>query len=125
MTLSLDHQQRLHVSALLGMLECRTVVETRAAWMLMDRLALDDNEKQAIDFRLQSVNGNEAYSWNPVKSLPAREYDLSESELKQVQRALNSCPRFVPGLMRGWLEPLLAQLPEPAERDGAAAQIGK
>ena len=118
MTLTLDHHQRLNVGALLGMLECRTVRETRDAWKLMDRLTLDDREREAIEFVVQSQNGNEVYSWNPLKTLPAREYDFSDSELRQVERALNSAPRFIPGQMRRWLEPLLAQMPEPVESNG-------
>jgi hypothetical protein len=117
--MTLDHQQRLNLLAMLGMLECRTLAETRAAWMLMDRLSLNDQEKSAIEFNVQTVDGNDMYTWNPTKSLPQREYDLSQAELKQIERALNSCQRFLPGQSRRWLEPLLAQMPEPVEGNGA------
>ena len=112
MQLSLDHHQRLNLTVLLGQLECTSLTETRAAWKLIDQISLDDQEKQSIDFTVHNNNGNEAYSWNPEKKLPMREYDISEADLKQIQRALNSCPRFYPSQVRRWLEPLLTQLPE-------------
>jgi hypothetical protein len=119
MTLTLDHNQRINLGFLLGLQECRTVNDTRAAWKLMDRLALEEDEKQAIEFVAQIVNGNEAFTWNPTKTLPVREYELSDAELRQIQGALNlPSSRFLPGVMRRWLEPLLAQLPEPVESNG-------
>jgi len=64
-------------------------------------------------------NGNEAYTWNGTKTVPVREYDFTETEVRQLEKAVTTCPRFNPGPMRKWLEPLLAQLPEPAESNGA------
>lgn len=118
MTLSLDHQQRLNLCVLLGLLECRTVRDMRNAWRLMDRIGLDEQEKLVIEYTTQTINGNEVCGWNPEKSLPARPYELDPSELEQVQKAINNCPRYIPGQMRRWIEPLLAQMPEPAESNG-------
>lgn len=114
MTLSLDHNQRLNVHVLLGFLDCTSLHETRLVWGLMDRLMLDDEEKRAIDFQAQGTNGNEAYSWNQAKSIAVRKFELSEGEAKQVQRALEPylTKWRIPVKSRGWLEPLLAQLPQ-------------
>lgn len=121
MTLSLDHQGRVNLSALVGMLECRSVSETRMAWRLMDKFILNEDEKRQIDFVTQTVNGNEIPSWNPAKSLPPVEFELTEAEWAQVQKALTGT-RFVPGPMRGWLEPILAKIPEPVESNGGGHQ---
>ena len=118
MTITLDHHQRLNLTVLLGLQECRTLQETRRAWKLIDLLTLDDDEKRTIDFTVRHNGGSENYSWNPEKTLPVREYDLSDSEVAQLEKAISGCPRFIPGQMRGWLEPLLAQLPEPVEANG-------
>jgi len=117
MTLTLDHYQRLNLAVLLGMLECRNVNETRAAWRLMDRLALDDGESRTIELQVQNINGAEIFSWNHARTLPAREYDLTDGELQQIERALSG-GRLQPGPMRRWLEPLLAQMPELKETNG-------
>ena len=118
MILSLDHQQRLNLIVLLGMQECN-VRETRAVWRLQDVLDLDDAEQREVGFSLQTINGSEVFQWDRTKSLPAREYELSEADAARIQRAVLACSRLVPGLTRQWLEPLLAQLPEAVESNGA------
>src|SRR5215469_6359511 len=75
MTLSLNHQGRINLSAMVGMIECRTTTETRAAWRLMDRLILTEDEKREIEFQPQFINGNETATWNPLKSLPPIQFE--------------------------------------------------
>lgn len=111
MTLSLDYEQRLYLYVLLGNLECHTVAETRAAWLLMDRLNLDENEKEEIGLTVHNVDGREAYSWDLSKSFAARWFEVSDSDLQQLGRAIAGCPQFLPRQARRWLEPLLGQLP--------------
>lgn len=133
MTLSLDPAQRLNVHVLLGLLECTSLYETRLVWKMMDRLMLDNDEKAAIGFQMQGMNGTEAYTWDQTKSIPLRDFDLSEPETKQIQRALEPYLKKwkIPVRARPWLEPLLAQLPEewvdglimePAETNGVPAR---
>lgn len=119
MTVALDHQARINLSVLVGMIECTTVAETRAAWRLMDKLMLTEAEKTEIEFTTAMVNGNEAPRWNPQKTLPPLEFDLSEREWRQIEKALGTA-RFLPGPMRGWLEPLIAKMPESEETNGHA-----
>lgn len=113
MNLPLDYEQRLYLFLMLGNLECRTVSETRSAWELMDRLELKENEKAEIDFKVQIVDQQEAFSWNLSKApASAREFYFSEPDIKRLAIAVAACPKFVPRQARRWLEPLLQVLPE-------------
>ena len=116
MNLALDHQGRINLCALIGMMECRNVSDVRAAWQLMDKIGLSESEQNAIDYRLQRLNGSEVPVWNTDKSLPPVEYSFDASETSQIQRALNGA-RVLPGPMRRWLEPLITQLPAPPAPD--------
>lgn len=118
MILSLDHQQRLNLIVLLGMQECN-VGETRAVWRLQDLLELDDAEKSELGLSFQTVNGAESYQWDRTKRIPAREYELAETDICRIEHALLACTRIVPGQARAWLEPLLAQMPKALEGNGA------
>ena len=117
MILSLDHTQRLNLIVLLGLLECN-VSETRAVWKLQDQLGLSDEEKIAIGYFVQSENGNEIHGWDQHKSLSHKSYDLPDSDVARIEKALQQFPRHRVGMARPWLEPLLAQLPQPAEQNG-------
>lgn len=118
MTLTLDHHQRLNLYVLVGLPEATSILETCEAWKLMDRLMLDDQERQAVEFQTLMINGNQSYTYNRTKSLPAREYDLNDAELSRIQKAIYGLKRIVPGEMRLWLEPLLHQVPAPVESNG-------
>jgi len=113
MNLTLDHHQRLNLFVLVGLPECGTIAETWSVWKLMDRLMLNDEEKQTVEFHSELINGSEGFRYNQAKTLPAREFELSESEIARIQKAVYSMNRVFPGQMRSWLQPLLAQLPEP------------
>lgn len=112
MKVSLDHEQRIYLYVLLGNTECRTVGETRAAWQLMDRINLDQAEQAAISLKTHVVDGGqEAFIWDQTIPAVPRDFDLSESEIQQLGRAIAGCPRFLPRHTRRWLEPLLKQVP--------------
>lgn len=110
MTLSLDHQARVNLAALVGSQECKTLAEVKAAWVLMDKLDLSNREKVSIDYQVKLLNGHEVPTWNPERSLPHVEIELNDAESDRIMRILATA-RIVPGPMRRWLEPVLAQLP--------------
>lgn len=110
MTLSLDHQARINLAALVGSVECKTLSETKAAWALMDKFELSDQEKSAIAFEWRHVEGNDIPTWDPTKRLPRVDIELNDSESARIMRALETA-RVIPGPMRRWLEPVLAQMP--------------
>jgi len=114
MTLFLDHQQRLNLIALLGLLECN-VGETRAVWKLQDHLALNEAEQRDVGYFVETQNGNEFQGWDRTKSLPPRSYDLADGDLRRIQLAIRQFPRHRAGIARCWLEPLLEQMPELVE----------
>lgn len=111
MVLSLDHQQRLNLIALMGT-QRGTVAEMRMLWNLQDKLDLDKEEKAAIEYRVATQNGIEQPSWNPELSLPAREFEVSEAEAARMRRVIEEWPHFLTAVDRKWILPLLDQLPE-------------
>lgn len=110
MELSLNHQQRLNLVTVLGMQDIRGR-EAHAIWHLQDALDLDDEEKRTIEFQAQTINGNEVKFWNMEKTLPHRTFDLSDSDVERIRKAVEDFPQFKSWRDRVWLEPLLAQLP--------------
>jgi hypothetical protein len=111
MFLSLDHQQRLNLIALMGT-QRGTVAEMRMLWNLQDKLDLDKEEKAAIEYRVATQNGIEQPSWNPELSLPAKEFEVSEAEAARMRRVIEEWPHFLTAVDRKWILPLLDQLPE-------------
>jgi hypothetical protein len=111
MLLSLDHQQRLNLIALMGT-QRGTVAEMRMFWSLQDKLDLDQEERAVIEYRVATSNGIEQPSWNPEKSLPLREFEVSEAEAARLRRVIEGWPHFLTAVDRKWILPLLDQLPE-------------
>ena len=114
MKLLLDHTQRIQLGVLLGNLEVRggqptTIAELKAAWELMDKFALDAEERERISLVVQVVDGLEAFRWDVTKSLAPREFLLEEAQARQLARAIKACPMFTPLQARRWLEPLLRE----------------
>lgn len=125
--MQLNIEQRLNLLVLLGQLECRNVADTRNVWKLMEKIELTTEEKLAIDYVTQNMNGGgEAFNWNNIKA-GEREplsLDFSDGELSNLRRAIDACPRWLPSQARRWLEPLLSQMPEPPEPIAQGAARG-
>lgn len=117
MALSLNHQQRLNLVTVLGAQDIRGR-EAHAVWHLQDTLDLNDEEKRQIEFQAQTINGNEVKFWNMEKTLPERTFDLSESDIERIRKAVEEFPQFKSWRDRVWLEPLLAQLQPAATPNG-------
>jgi hypothetical protein len=118
MKLILDHTQRLNLHALIGAQRCN-VDDTRLWWKVQDRIDLSAEEKKAIDFRVQQVNGMQQVAWDPSKQLPPAEYEFSPDELAKIQKTVQEWqPGFMIQADRQWLEPLLEQLENGQPKDG-------
>lgn len=113
MILSLDHQQRLNLIALMGT-QRGSVADIRALWSIQDRLELTAEEKTAIEYRVATQQGIETPSWNPERGLAPREFELSEAEGLRVRKIIDEWPHFLTAVDRKWILPLLEQLPEAA-----------
>jgi hypothetical protein len=124
MNLSLDHRQRLNLIAVLGAYDVKGR-ELHAVWHLQDLLDLDDTERQAVNFRESSVNGQKLQTWDDTKTLAERCFDLSEADVNRVRQAIEDFPHFRSSRDRVWLEPLLAQLPGAGTATNAAQSNGK
>jgi len=109
MKLKLDHTQRLNLHALLGG-QRADVGSIRAIWAIQDRIALAADEEKAVELKREIVSGQERVIWNPALSLPAREFDFTESEIARIKASVESWHGYAASGDRRWLEPLLCVL---------------
>ena len=120
MTLTLDHNQRLNLVAMLDILECQGRREVWAVCALQTQLDLNDQERETIGWRkLRSPDGNEYVVWNRTSSLEYHSYELEDDDVKRVCRAVDNY-RVVLARDRNWWEPLIIQLPLPEQSNGIA-----
>jgi hypothetical protein len=120
MLLSLDHQQRLNLIALMGA-QRANVAEMRMFWAIQDRLELSAEEKEKIQYRVATDNGIEVPSWNRTLSLEPREFEVSDAEGQRLRRVIEEWPHFLTAMDRLWISPLLDQLPQAAQAPAATA----
>jgi hypothetical protein len=106
MKLTLDHTQRLNLHALLGA-QRADVGSIRAIWAVQDRIALDAEEEKAIELKREIVAGQERVIWNPSLSIPAKDFEFTESEVARIRSALETWAHYGATADRPWLEPLL------------------
>jgi hypothetical protein len=109
MRLMLDHTQRLNLHALLGA-QRADVGAIRAIWVVQDKLALDDQEKNGIELKCELVNGQERSVWNPARSIATKEFDFSEAEAARIRTAIQAWESYAAGTDRRWLQPLVEAL---------------
>jgi hypothetical protein len=109
MKLMLDHTQRLNLHALLGA-QRADVGSIRAIWNVQDRIALDSDEEKAIELKRDMLAGHERVVWNPLLSLPAREFEFTEAEIARIKASVESWHDYGANADRRWLEPLLGGL---------------
>lgn len=127
MKLMLDYTQRLNLHALMGA-QRASLDDLRMLWKLQDRIDLSTEERTAIHYKVQQVNGMQQVSWDTGKTLPPQGYDFSEPEFARLSKMLKEWqPGFMIGSDRQWLEPLMAQLDgvQEGKPDGKAAGLGQ
>ena len=113
MKLTLDHTQRLNLHALLGA-QRADVGSIRAIWAIQDRLALDADEEKAVELNREMVAGQERLVWNPALSIPARDFEFTDSEIARIRVAIQTWDSYGATADRRWLQPLVELLFEPA-----------
>jgi hypothetical protein len=123
MTLNLDHQQRLNIISLLGA-QRTNVGEMRMFWKIIDRLELDQEEKDTIQFKIATANGMEIPSWNAELRLEPKAYEFSDIELQRMRRIIDEWPHFITAVDRRWLTPLLDQMPAAQAQTQATSNAG-
>jgi hypothetical protein len=118
MKLTLDHTQRLNLHALLGA-QRADVGSIRAIWSIQDRIALDAGEEKTIELKREMVAGQERVVWNPALSLPAREFEFSDTQFARLRAAIQAWDSYGVAADRRWLQPLVETLfstePQPQE----------
>jgi hypothetical protein len=121
-TLFLDVPQRVNIVAMLDALECGGRREAYAVCKLQDQINLSDAEKNAINWRkVSSPDGREYATWTMNEAATKHEmFEIADDDVSRLSRAVDQF-RMVPGRDRVWYEPLVAQLPAPAEPAAAAA----
>jgi len=89
MKLTLDHTQRLNLHALLGA-QRADVGSIRAIWAVLDKLALDADEEEAIELKREIVNGQERTVWNPSLSIREKAVEFSDQEVARIKASLDT-----------------------------------
>jgi hypothetical protein len=106
MKLTLDHTQRLNLHALLGA-QRADVGSIRAIWAVQDKIALGADEERTLELKRETTDGQERMVWNADRSLPAREYEFSDSEAARIRSALQAWQSYAAGIDRRWLQPIV------------------
>jgi hypothetical protein len=109
MKLTLDHTQRLNLHALLGA-QRADVGSIRAIWAVQDRIALGADEEKALELKRETTGGQDRTVWNADLSLPAKEFEFSDSETARIRGAIQTWESYVAGSDRRWLQPLVETL---------------
>ncbi len=109
MHLTLDHTQRLNLHALLGA-QRADVGSIRAIWAIQDRIALDADEEKAVELKREMVAGQERAVWNPALSIPAKEFQFTDSEVVRLKAAIQMWDSYGANADRRWLQPLVEAL---------------
>ena len=79
----------------------------RAIWAIQDRIALDSDEEKAVELKREMVAGQERVVWNPAVSIPARDFEFTDSEVARIKAAIQTWDSYGVNADRRWLEPLL------------------
>ncbi len=106
MKLTLDHTQRLNLHALLGA-QRADVGSIRAIWSVQDTIALAADEEKALELKRETAGGHERIVWNADLSLPAKEFEFSDSQAARIRSALQAWESYAAGGDRRWLQPLV------------------
>lgn len=109
MKLTLDHTQRLNLHALLGA-QRADVGAIRAIWVIQDRVALNTDEEKAVEVKREMIAGQERVVWNPVLSLPVREFEFTDPEAARIKAAIETWNSYGANADRLWLQPLVDAL---------------
>ncbi len=120
MKLTLDHTQRLNLHAILGA-QRADVGSVRAIWAVQDRIALDTEEEKAVELKREMAAGQERVVWNPALSLPAKDFEFTDSEAARIKAAIEMWESYGVNADRRWLQPLITAL-FPAEARGGTAR---
>ena len=111
MILTLDHNQRLNLVAMLDLLENFGRRETWAVCALQEKLDLNDGERERVGWRrTRADNGREFVIWNRETDIEPRDFEFSEDDVKRICNAIDKYP-VVLGRDKHWWVPLTAQLP--------------
>lgn len=118
MTITLDHNMRLNLVAMLDALEVQGRREAWAVCDLQKQIDLSDGERDAIGWRkARAADGREYVVWNSTNGLQPRAYEFNDGDTGRICRAIDQY-RVVLGRDRSWWEPLASQLPEPQGSNG-------
>ena len=121
MILTLDHNQRLNLVAMLDLLENFGRRETWAVCALQERLDLNDHERESVGWhRTRADNGREFVIWNREATIDPRDFDFTEDDVKRICNAIDKYP-VVLGRDKHWWVPLTSQLP--GEMAGIGARL--
>ena len=110
MILTLDHNQRLNLVAMLDNLENFGRRETWAVCALQEKLDLNDHEREVVGWRrMRAENGREYVVWNREVEAEPKDFELTDDDVKRICGAIDKYP-VVLGRDKHWWIPLTTQL---------------
>src|SRR5215472_9194871 len=103
MKLILDHTQRLNLHALMGA-QRGTVDDCRFFWKIQDRIDLNAQEREAINYRVTQINGLPQAQWNLNGPVKPKTFDFSDEEFARLKRMFAEWQQGFLANDRVWLE---------------------
>jgi hypothetical protein len=101
-----------------------TVDEIRVWWKLQDMIELTPEEKEKINYRVETINGQPQPVWDANKALKHQDYELTQDEAAKLARIVKEWQSgYFAGPDRRWLEPLLVQLDKVSTNGNAPAAV--
>jgi len=117
MQLSLTHEMRINLIAIMDQQPCK-ITTARAIWALQDRMRIDKDEAEALGYKEILVQGAKQPVWDATKTVPAKEYLMTDQEVALIKQAINDMD--IRPSYRSWLEPLMAELDSEPEKSRPA-----
>lgn len=107
MQLSLTHEMRINLIAIMDQQPCK-ITTARAIWALQDRMRISKDEAEALGYKEILVQGAKQPMWDATKTVPAKEYLMSDQEVALIKQAIDDMD--IRPAYRNWLEPLMAAI---------------
>lgn len=113
MQLNLTHEMRINLIAIMDQQPCK-ITTARAIWALQDKIRLSKEEAEALGYKEILVQGAKQPMWDATKTVPAKEYLMSDQEVALIKQAIDDMD--IRPAYRNWLEPLMLDLDREPEK---------
>jgi hypothetical protein len=105
---TLDYTQRLNLHALMGQ-QRAALDDVRTFWRLQDYIGLNEEERKAINYRVEQVGDMQVPRWDIRAELSGREFEFTTDEAAKLYKILKEWQAGFVVNDRFWLESLIRQ----------------